>query len=48
MRSIVFMLLFMVAGGSGSHRPSLLKLILLKFKEFIGIGPSFVAVIHNE
>ena len=48
MTSIVFMLLFMVAGGSGSYGPSLLKQSLVKFREFIGIGPTFVAVIHNE
>ena len=48
MTTNIFMLLFMVADGSGSYGPSLLKWSLLKFREFIGIGPIFVAIIHNE
>ena len=48
MTTIIFMLLFMVAGGSGSYGPSLLKWSLLKSREVIAIGPIFVAVIHNE
>ena len=41
------MLLFMVAGGSRSYEPSLLKWSLLKFREFIGIGPIFVALLFT-
>ena len=48
MTTIIFMLLCMVAGGSGSYGSSFLKLSLLKFREFICIGPIVVAIIHNE